>query len=128
MAGIVQAASSSGKSYVIDRVARMFPPENVVRATTMTTQSLYYMEPGSLSHKFGVAGERSRVQNDDTAEATRALREMLSGGQLTKLVPMKLCGEITTQLIQQPGPIAYVESTTLTDIFDEDRNLSLIHI
>ena len=33
MAGIVQAASSSGKSYVIDRVARMFPSEAVVMAT-----------------------------------------------------------------------------------------------
>ena len=84
------------------------------------------MERGSLSHKFVVAGERSRAQNDDTAEATRALREMLSGGELTKLVPMKLGGEITTQVIRQPGPIAYVESTTLTDVFDEDRNRAVL--
>jgi len=126
MAGIVQAASSSGKSYVIDRVSRMFPPEAVVRATQMSQQSLFYMEPGSLSHKFVVTGERSRLENDDTAEGTRALREMLSGGEISKRVVMKIGGEMKTVQIEQPGPIAYVESTTLTQIFDEDRNRALL--
>jgi hypothetical protein len=37
-----------------------------------------------LQHRFIVAGERSRLQNDETAEATRALRELLSAGRLVK--------------------------------------------
>ena len=55
----------------------MFPPETVIHATAMTAQSLYYLESGALRHKFIVAGERSRREDDDTAEATRALREMI---------------------------------------------------
>ena len=36
---IVQGPSSSGKSYVIDNVAELFPPEAVIRATQMTPQA-----------------------------------------------------------------------------------------
>ena len=31
-------------------------------------------------------------------------------------------GRIETVLIEQPGPIAYIESTTLSKILDEDAN------
>jgi DNA primase len=126
LASIVQAPSSTGKSYVVEKTAALFPPETVIHTTAMTAQSLYYLEAGALQHKFIVAGERSRKEDDDTAEATRALREMIGSGRLTKLVPMKEGGRIVTQRIEQPGPIAYVETTTLTKIFDEDANRCLL--
>jgi hypothetical protein len=126
LAGIVQGPSSSGKSYVADKVATAFPPETVILATQMTAQALFYMPPGSLSHRFVVAGERSRAKDDDAAEATRALREMLSAGRLSKLVTMQEQGEMITRHIEQEGPIAYVESTTATDIFNEDANRCLL--
>jgi hypothetical protein len=126
LAAIVQAPSSSGKSYVTEKTAGMFPPETVIHATAMTAQSLYYLESGALKHKFIVAGERSRKEDDDTAEATRALREMIGSGRLTKLVPMKEGGRIVTQRIEQEGPIAYIETTTLSKIFDEDANRCLL--
>jgi len=69
-----------------------------------------------------VAGERSRIENDDRAEATRALREMLSAGRLTKMMPAKVDGEIQTVTIEQEGPIAFVESTTSARVFEEDAN------
>ncbi|MBU4399284.1 MAG: hypothetical protein KKE86_08115, partial [Planctomycetes bacterium] len=122
LAAIVQGPTSSGKSYVINKVASLFPPEAVIVATQLTPQSLFYMQPGSLIHRFIVAGERSRLENDDTAEAARALREMLSDGRLSKLLPIKKDGQLETVLVQQDGPIAYVESTTLTKIFAEDAN------
>lgn len=126
LAAIVQAPSSTGKSYTVDKATSPFPPEAVIRATSLTSNSLYYMPPGSLRHKFVVAGERSRREDDDTAEVTRALREMLSSGRLTKAVPEKRDGCIETIVIEQPGPIAYVETTTLTKIFDEDLNRCLL--
>jgi len=76
-------------------------------------------------HKFVVAGERSRKQDDDRAEATRALREMLASGELRKAVPFNDGKRLRTVCIWQPGPIAYVESTTLTTVFDEDANRCL---
>jgi hypothetical protein len=122
LAAIVQGQSSSGKSYTVERVASLFPPEAVVHATQMTPQALFHARPGSLSHRWVVAGERSRLENDDKAEATRALREMLSAGRLTKMMPAKVDGEIVTVTVEQEGPIAFVESTTSARVFEEDAN------
>ncbi len=88
--------------------------------------ALYYLPTGRLIHRWVVAGERSRIQNDERAEAARALREMLSSGELRKAVPVKIDGRMQTIVIHQHGPIAFVESTTATRIFDEDANRSLL--
>ena len=120
---IVHGSSSSGKSFSVEAAAELFPPEEKVVAQQMTPQSLYYLPNGALRHKFVVCGERSRVEDDSTAEATRALREMISAGVLRKLIPVKGAdGRMTTECIESEGPIAFVESTTLGQIFDEDRN------
>jgi hypothetical protein len=122
LASRVKGPSASGKSYVIGKVASLFPPETVLLATQITPQALFYMEKGSLCHKWVVTGERSRGEEDEVAEATRALREMISEGRISKMVSMKVGGTIETVQLEQPGPIAFVESTTLTDVFAEDRN------
>jgi hypothetical protein len=123
IAEIIQGPSSSGKSYLIDKTTSLLPPEVLIHATQMTPQALFHMRPGALVHKFIVAGERSRLEDDDRAEATRALREMLSAGKLSKLMPMRVEGnQIETRLIEQDGPIAYIESTTLTKVDEEDAN------
>jgi hypothetical protein len=121
----VHGASTSGKSYVIDRVARAFPPEAVLRATQMTPQALFYLPPGSLAHRWVLGGERSRLENDEAAEATRALREMMSTGRLCKVVPLRLGKALLTQAIEQDGPISFVESTSLAKVFAEDANRCL---
>ncbi len=126
LAGIVQGSSASGKSHTIESVAKLFPGEAVVHAHRITPQALYHLPEGALVHKFVVAGERSRAQNDATAEATRALREMLATGHLNKLITARTRDGFVTQVVHQPGPIAYVESTTLKRIFDEDRNRCLV--
>ena len=126
LAGIVQGPTASGKSYQVERVAALFPPEAVIHATQMTPQALFHMPPGAMVHKFVVAGERSRAENPEAAEATRALREMLSSGRLSKLMPVKVGGEVETRRIEQEGPIAFVESTTLMRIFEEDANRCLL--
>lgn len=122
LAGIIQGSSSSGKSHTVEKTAALFPPEALIYATQMTPQALFHMKPGSLRHKWVVAGERSRLEDDDRAEATRALREMLASGRLSKLMPVKTGHGIETQLIEQEGPIAYTETTTLTNVFEEDAN------
>ncbi len=123
LAVLVQASSSAGKSYLIDLVSSLIPDEAKVLASQMSAQSLFYLPNGFLSHKVVVCGERSRRTDDDVSEQTRALREMLSSGQLTKLVAVSdPKGGFRTLYVVQPGPIAYMESTTLSQVFDEDRN------
>ena len=123
---ITQGPSSSGKSWVSQIAAELFPPEAKLVVTKTTSEALFYAAPGSLRHRWVVAGERSRKQDDDTAEATRALREMLSSGRLSKLVTTKRDGELVSVLVEQDGPISWTESTTLSNIFDEDRNRCLL--
>ncbi|MBL9000773.1 MAG: hypothetical protein JNK25_06515 [Phycisphaerae bacterium] len=126
LAGIVQGLTATGKSFVPISVSVLFPPEAVLIATDITRNALYYAKPGFLIHKFVVAGERPRSQDDERAEATRALREMLAAGRLSKYVTVKGAdGKLTTELVEQFGPIAFIESTTVVNIFDEDANRCL---
>lgn len=126
LAVIVQGPSASGKSYVIEQVARLFPPEGVLSATDITPNALYYLAPGELEHRFVVAGERSRRHNDDAAQATKALREMVATGRLSKLITVSDAEGPRTELVEQPGPIAYAESTTAPELFEEDANRCLV--
>ncbi|QJW95618.1 hypothetical protein [Frigoriglobus tundricola] len=126
LAAVVRGPSSSGKSFLVETVASFFPPEVTLKATDLSPNALYYFPPGELRHRWVVAGERSRMENDERAEATRALREMISAGRLSKAVAVKEADTIVSRLIVQEGPIAFVETTTLEDIFAEDANRCLI--
>ncbi len=127
LSGISQGLSSSGKTFVIDRTGRLFPEEALIKATEITANALYYLPFGALMHKFVINGERRRSTDDEHAEATRALRQMLSDKELCKVVPVKgENGKPESRKIHQPGPIAYVETTTRTDIFNEDANRCML--
>ena len=124
LAAAVLGTSASGKSFSIQTVARLFPAETVYLAHRITPAALSYLPTGALIHRVVVAGERSRKLEDDQAEATRALREMISDGVLRLMTVGKdKDGHLATQYVEQPGPIAYVESTTLGvgEIFQEDK-------
>lgn len=126
LAVIVQGPSASGKSYVIDQIAKLFPAEAVLSATDITPNALYFMPPGELAQRFIVAGERSRRQHDDSAQATKALREIIASGHLEKLITISDGDGPRTELVQQQGPIAYAESTTAPELFEEDANRCLV--
>lgn len=59
LAVIVQGPSASGKSYVIEKLAGLFPAEVVLMATDITPNALYYLAAGELEHRFVVAGGRA---------------------------------------------------------------------
>lgn len=124
LGGLVQAASSTGKSYVSNVVIGMMPEEQVLKATDITGQALYYFTPGSLKHKLICVAERKHQESQDDAAAANAglaLREMFSSGELRKVVTVKEGGGMTAVEIWQEGPIAYMETTTQENIFGEDE-------
>lgn len=124
---IIKGLSGSGKSEIPRRVIPMFPPEAVIEATSLTPNALYYMEPGTLEHKIIVAGERKHRADDDAADATAALRQLISENRIVKLVTGKNDkGEFETRQIEQIGPVAYCETTTSNSIFKEDLNRCLL--
>ena len=122
MAAVVTGPTSTGKSYVGKTVARLFPGESKLVITDASPQSWYYLPPGALRHRFVLVGERNQSETPEAIDARRAWRELLSEGRLVKSVPVKMDGQLKTQLIEQEGPIAFVESTTRTELFDEDAS------
>jgi hypothetical protein len=128
LSGTVKASSSSGKSYVTENVTSLMPEECVITATNITAQAPFYMQAGSLQHKFVVVGERlhSGGNDGDTANATLPLRELMSRGRIDKLVTVQSPeGGMITRHIVQEGPIAYLDTTTQQQIFEEDATRML---
>jgi hypothetical protein len=124
LSAIVQGSSASGKSYIIETVAKLMPSEAVVQAHDFSDQALYYLPSGSLIHRVIISGERvheHRGKDGYAEDNTKAFREMVASGVLRKVVTVTGKGKKpTTEVIEQPGPISYLESTTATGIHDED--------
>lgn len=129
LAAHVRGTSSSGKSFIVRTVASTMPPEEVVQAHDFTEQSFYYLPSGSLRHKVVVSGERERERDHDHRArlGSKAFREMVEDGVLRKCVTVSGSdGQLTTKLITQEGPIAYIETSTAEAIHEEDRTRMLL--
>ena len=126
MAAVVVGPSSTGKSYILNTVAKLFPPECVLKVSDATANSWYYLPPGSLRHRFIVMGERAQSETPESIDARKAWRELLADGELTKIVAEKTGYGVITRRIHQQGPVAYVESTTRARIFEEDQTRMLV--
>lgn len=124
LSAIVQGASASGKSFIIETVAKLMPPEALIQAHDFSDQALYYLPSGSLVHKIVISGERVyeyRSKDGYAEDNTKAFREMVASYELRKAVTIKgQDGKPKTAVIHQPGPISYLENTTATNIRDED--------
>ena len=124
---IVQATSSTGKTITVSLTTSCIPPEDVIIATILTPNSLYYPSgPGGLKNKLLVTGERRLRKGAEQADATAALRQMLSDGRISKYLPDMSTKPPTSTLIEVEGPIACIETTTDKEIHDEDLNRCLL--
>jgi hypothetical protein len=120
--GIIRGSSSTGKSYTLERVSMLFPDVELVVAHDITPQALYYLPQGYLKHRFVVKGERTTKESTAAGEATKALRELMSSGFLNKIVTIRN----ESVRICQEGPIAFLETSTVTRLFDEDENRRVV--
>lgn len=125
----VRAASSSGKSFVTEKVLGLMPETAVLKATSISPNALYYLTPGSLRHRIVVLAERYHPTKDrgESANATLYLREMISSGELRKVVTMQSAdGGFESVEIVQEGPISLIQTTTQRDVFEEDLNRMIV--
>jgi len=121
LSAIVRSESGAGKSYLMECVAELMPPEEVQYFSRLTPQSLYYMGKDELVHKLLIVDER-----DGSEEAEYPIRTLQTRRKLTLAVPIKdpSSGKIQTKQIEILGPIAYMESTTAAAINPENANRS----
>lgn len=122
LAAVTQGASSAGKSIVQEKTSVLFPEESKFVVSTSSAKSFYYLPPGSLSHRWVIQGEQARVMSEEGEDVKRCLREMLSAGRISRAVTIADKGQIKTKVFVQAGPVAYSDTTTLTNLFVEDLN------
>ena len=119
LSAIIRSESGAGKSFLMECVAELMPPEDVKYFSRLTPQSLYYMGKEELVHKLLIVDER-----DGSEEAEYPIRTLQTRRILTLAVPMKdaSTGKIKTVMLEILGPIAYMESSTQSTINPENLN------
>ncbi|HET7665021.1 MAG TPA: toprim domain-containing protein, partial [Mycobacterium sp.] len=78
LAVVVQSTSAAGKSALMDAVLGFVPPEDLVRFSAMTGQSLFYVGESDLAHKVLAIAEE-----EGATRAAYALKLLQSEGELS---------------------------------------------
>ena len=119
---LIQSTSAAGKTALMDAVINLLPPEEYVRYSAMTAQSLYYMDPQGLKHKVLCICEEEGAER-----ASYALKLLQSDGRLTIAAAGKdeKTGKLLTQEYSVEGPVAVLLSTTSVNVDEELQNRCL---
>lgn len=124
---LIQGEPSSGKSAIAAAVAKLLPPSAVINATDLTPQALFYLERDFLRGKLLLLGERSRQIDGSDVDRTRALRELIESGRLSKLVPVKAAdGRIRTERLELEGCPAIIETCSHGQVAQEDLTRAIV--
>lgn len=123
LAVVVQSSSSAGKTSLMEAVLSFVPPEDRVKYSTMTGQSLYYMGEQGLQHKI-----LAIVEEEGAARAGYALKLLQSEGELTIASTGKdpSTGRLVTQEYRVEGPVMIFLTTTSIEIDEELLNRCLV--
>jgi DNA primase len=123
LAVVIQSTSAAGKSALMDAVLAFVPPEDRVRFSAMTGQSLFYMGESDLAHKVLTVAEEEGAER-----AAYALKLLSSDGELSIASTGKdtVSGRLVTHTYTVTGPAAIFLTTTAVDIDEELLNRCLV--
>jgi DNA primase catalytic core len=123
LAIVVQSASAAGKSLLMDAVLACMPPEQCVRYSALTGQSLYYLGQSNLKHKVLAISEEEGAHR-----ASYALKLLQSEGELTiaSTGTDPHSGNLITQEYRVEGPVSLFMTTTAIDVDEELMNRCLV--
>ena len=104
----VISRSSAGKSWLLNRVSDLMPPDEVLRYTRMSPRALFYDEPGRFKHKILFIEEAIGAKDADLG-----VRSMQSEKRLANLTTMTdpKTGKLKTQETVVEGPLTYLTSS-----------------
>lgn len=105
---VLKGPSSSGKSWVVDRVLDLCPPSAYHKLTSMSEKALVYdTEP--LVHRMLVVGEAVAIAGTTTGSL---LRELLSAGCIRHATVESTPTGLRPKIIERPGPTGLISTTT----------------
>ena len=114
---LVVSRSGAGKSTLAETAAMLAPPEDLLRFTRLTAQTLYYQKPDALAHKLVIVEEAAGAE-----DAAYALRALQSSRRLT--LSSAGSGEARTREVR--GPVSIFVTTTRTDTDEETAGRFLV--
>ena len=123
LAVVVQSASASGKSTLMEAILAMMPEEQTVQYSAMTGQSLFYFGNKNLKYKI-----LAIVEEEGARHAAYALKLLQSEGKLTIASTGKdpVTGQMVTKEFKVEGPVMILTTTTAIEIDEELLNRCLI--
>lgn len=113
MAAIIRSQSGAGKSAMAELIENMCSPEEVVAYSRLSPQALQYEEKDFLKRKLLILEERVGAE-----QADYSIRVLLSKKRLSQATVNKnpTTGRMFTEHFEVEGPIAYIETTTASQI------------
>jgi len=118
---VIVSQSAAGKSFLIDIVRLLMPPEGVVNLTSLSDQALNYIPEGGLMNKLLILGEA--VHNE---VVEHQIREMLSAKELSRMVVTKdeRTGKMASKVVRQKAVVSLMMSTTSHELNPENASRS----
>jgi DNA primase catalytic core len=116
---LLLSSSGAGKTALQDTALMFCPPEDLVKLTSLSGKALFYKEQSSLKNKVLALEE-----GDGVEEATYAIRNLISAGELTIEATIKdlVTGKMTTMENRVEGPTAVFVTTTNPETDAETRS------
>lgn len=119
LAVLVLSSSGAGKTALQDAATAFCPPEDLIKLTSLSGKALFYKERTSLKHKVLALEEGDGVQ-----EATYALRNLISAGELVTESTIKdpASGRLVAMENKVEGPTAVFLTTTNPETDPETKS------
>jgi DNA primase catalytic core len=119
---ICLGSSGTGKTHLQEKVAELIPEQDIIDATALSDNALYYFHKTALKHKLIVIEDMDGAEN-----VLYQLRELMSKKKLTKQVVVKNSkGNMRTEQVHTEGPISVTGTTTKERIYEDNANRSLL--
>jgi hypothetical protein len=121
----ILASSGAGKSFLLDAILSLCPPEDLIRVTSLSDKALFYKGENSLVHKVLAVEEVAGALG-----ARYAIRSLISEKILKSETTIKnpLTGRMETQTSVVYGPPAFFETTTNPETDEETRSRLIIQM
>jgi hypothetical protein len=113
----VKGLSSSGKSFLVEQVSRLFPSSAAYTLSAMSERALAYSEE-PLAHRMLVLYEAAGLRGDF---ASYLVRSLLSEGRLRYETVEKTKVGLRPRLIEREGPTGLIVTTTAVWLHPENE-------
>lgn len=113
----VKGPSAGGKSYLVEQVLGLFPPDAYYALSAMSERALAYdREP--LVHRMLVLYEAAGIQGEI---ASYLMRSLLSEGRISYVTVVKTKNGLEPKHITREGPTGLITTTTAVSLHPENE-------